>query len=120
MSKDHTIHASIDGVVAFGKKNYVRFDGRKYLKTFVSVLTYEEVALQAKDAATSAPKAEKKTEKKSKKEAAPKKAVAKKVSPKKAEPKKQVVKATAVKSGNDDLTKIEGIGPKIQEVFYAA
>ena len=37
VGKDFTIHASVDGVVVFGKKKCVRFDGRRYLKTTVSV-----------------------------------------------------------------------------------
>lgn len=36
--KDFSIHASIDGVVEFSKSNKTRFDGRKYLKTFVNVV----------------------------------------------------------------------------------
>lgn len=114
MGKDRTIHASIDGVVAFGKKNYVRFDGRKYLKTFVSVLSYEEIALQAKDAAAV------KTEKKVEKSSSPKKVKAetKKAAPKAV--KKEEKKTPSVGNDADDLTKIEGIGPKIQEVFQKA
>ena len=34
---DFTIHASVDGVVTFSKKKVERFDGRKYLRTHVSV-----------------------------------------------------------------------------------
>lgn len=35
--KDYTIHASVDWVVTFSKKKKLRFDGRKYLKTYVHV-----------------------------------------------------------------------------------
>lgn len=35
--RDFTIHAAVDGVVVFGQKRCLRFDGRKYLKTTVSV-----------------------------------------------------------------------------------
>jgi len=35
--KDFSIHASVDGTVSFSKKNFERFDGRRYLKTVVSV-----------------------------------------------------------------------------------
>lgn len=35
--KDFSIHASISWVVEFSKKNKLRFDGRKYLKTVVHV-----------------------------------------------------------------------------------
>lgn len=34
---DFTIHAGIDGMVAFSKKKRERFDGRKYLRTYVHV-----------------------------------------------------------------------------------
>lgn len=36
--RDYTIHASVDGVVTFTKKNVKKFDGRKYLKTVVNVV----------------------------------------------------------------------------------
>ena len=39
MGNDFTIHAKIDGVVKFTRKNVKRFDGRKYEKTFVNVVT---------------------------------------------------------------------------------
>jgi large subunit ribosomal protein L27 len=35
--KDFTLHAAVDGVVAFRRKNVLRFDGRKYPRTVVSV-----------------------------------------------------------------------------------
>jgi len=35
--KDFSIHALVDGIVWFKKKNITRFDGRKYLKTVVEV-----------------------------------------------------------------------------------
>ncbi len=38
MGRDFTIHAAIDWIVHFRKKKFVRFDGRKYLKTVVDVL----------------------------------------------------------------------------------
>jgi len=37
VGRDYTIHAAVDGVVTFGKTKVLRFDGRKYLKTTVSV-----------------------------------------------------------------------------------
>lgn len=36
-SSDFTIHAAVDGKVAFSTKKFTRFDGRKYIKTVVSV-----------------------------------------------------------------------------------
>jgi large subunit ribosomal protein L27 len=35
--KDFSIHAAVDGTVSFSKKNFERFDWRRYLKTVVSV-----------------------------------------------------------------------------------
>jgi len=42
MANDFTIHASIDGVVTFGKKKFKRFDGRTYTKTVVDVVPEAE------------------------------------------------------------------------------
>jgi len=105
LSKDFTIHASTDGIVTFTKKAFMRFDGRKYTRTVVHVLP------EWTQAETSAPKA-KKTEAKAPK--AEKKEVAK---PAKAEKKAAPAKKDA--GWADDLTKIEGIGPKIAEVMAA-
>ncbi len=79
-SNDFTIHALIDGIVTFKKKNITRFDGRKYLKTVVEVLTPEEVLSNKalKDAAT-------KVEKPTKAPAVKKAPIAKKEAPAKAE-----------------------------------
>ena len=106
ISKDFTIHATIDGVVSFTKKAFVRFDGRKYTRTLVHVspegtVQVETTAPKAKKASTSSAWKVKKVE-------APKK-VEKKPA---AKAKKEVATSEA-----DDLTKIEGIGPKIAEVF---
>lgn len=35
---DFTIHAAVDGIVTFSKKKVQNFDGRKYLRTHVSVV----------------------------------------------------------------------------------
>jgi len=40
-SKDFTIHAAVDGKVAFSTKKFASFDGRKYLKTVVSIVSAE-------------------------------------------------------------------------------
>jgi len=37
--KDFTIHASIDGVVKFSRKKVKRFDGRKYERTVVNIVS---------------------------------------------------------------------------------
>jgi large subunit ribosomal protein L27 len=39
MWKDFTIHAKADGHVKFTKKNILRFDGRKYERTIVNVVS---------------------------------------------------------------------------------
>jgi len=41
VSRDFTIHAKVDGVVKFTRKNVTRFDGRKYERTFVNVVSAE-------------------------------------------------------------------------------
>lgn len=38
LGNDFTIHAKIDGIVKFTKKKVKKFNGRKYIKTFVSVV----------------------------------------------------------------------------------
>jgi hypothetical protein len=52
--KDFTLHAAVEGVVTFTKKNFVRFDGRKYLKTIVNVIPMEAIAAEAKKPAAKA------------------------------------------------------------------
>lgn len=106
ISKDFTIHATIDGVVSFTKKAFMRFDGRKYTRTLV------HVSPEGSTTAAPAPKAQKKTP--AKKAATPK--------VEKAPVSKKPAKAStnsAWQDAADDLTKIEGIGPKIAEVFAA-
>lgn len=110
-SSDFSIHALIDGVVTFKKKNITRFDGRKYLKTVVEVSTEEQVLI-TKEAAKkptakkeAAPKAEKAPTKEkkasvAKKEIAPKaekKPAAKKEAAPKAEKKPAAKKPTTKK-----------------------
>lgn len=70
--KDYTLHAAVEGVVTFTKKNFVRFDGRKYLKTIVNVIPMEAIAAEAKKPAAKATTPKKKS-------AAPAKAKATKV-----------------------------------------
>lgn len=76
---DFSVHAAIDGVVAFRKKNFKKFNGRTYLKTVVEVVSPEEL-LNVKEDAPRAEKPAKAPAKKApaKKAAAPKKAPAKK------------------------------------------
>lgn len=115
--KDFTIHAKIDGVVAFRKKRFKRFDGRTYERTVVEVVSPEEYVIRQKASSVL-------TDEKSTSSSSPKKAKSsvKKTSPKKEDVKdKKKVADTAVSTGDaDDLTKIEWIWPKIQELFNAA
>ena len=76
---DFSVHAAIDGVVVFRKKNFKKFNGRTYLKTVVEVVSPEEL-LRVKEDAPKAEKTAKAPAKKApaKKAAAPKKAPAKK------------------------------------------
>jgi large subunit ribosomal protein L27 len=114
---DFTIHAAIDGIVTFRKKNITKYNGRVYLKTVVEVVSAEEAAANAKtkvkaqatkDAAiasknavekkapvakkSAAPKAEKKTDKTPtvKKSAAKKTTDVKTTQPKKSVEKKKI------------------------------
>ena len=111
IGKDHTLFALIDGNVVFRKK--------ANNKSFVSVVPVEEAAAEK-------PKTEKKTTKtnaaevakeapKAEKKAAEKKAKAEEATD---APKAAPKKAKAAKA--DDLTVIEGVGPKIAEVLAKA
>lgn len=85
---DFTVHAAVDGVVAFKKKNFKKFNGRTYLKTVVEVLTPEETAKASS----------KKAPAKAAEKASPaKKAPAKKAAPK-AEKTEKAAKAPAKKA----------------------
>ena len=86
LGRDFSIHASIDWVVKFSKKNKSRFDGRTYLKTYVSVEGVDAVVTTTKVKAP-AKKAEPKKVAIAKKPAADKK-TAKTTSAKKAPAKK--------------------------------
>jgi len=100
LGRDATIHATIDGVVTFSKRNVLRFDGRKYLKTVVNIVPHgeEKKAVVAKVAKELAPKAAKKpTAKKAaptKAKAEPKAKVAAKAPAKKPAAKKPAAKKT--------------------------
>jgi len=113
--KDFTLHAGIEGIVTFSKKNFVRFDGRRYLKTVVNVVPLEAVA---EAAAKKAPAKAKAPAKKAAPKAAAKKTEAK-APAKKAAPAKAKAPAKKASAGSDDLTKIEGIGPVIAKLFVA-
>ncbi len=104
MSKDFSIHAKVDGFVTFKVKRQKR--------TFVNIIpvTEELVAEATKQVEEKvAPKAEK----------APVKEAPKAQAPKAQAPKAAAPKAKTSAKG-DDLTKIEGIGPKLKSVFHEA
>lgn len=88
-ASDFTVHAAVDGIVAFRKKNFKTFSGRTYLKTVVEVFPQEEYANRVD--AKKAEEAPKKSVTAPKKVATTKKAkaeVTKKPATKKAETKK--------------------------------
>lgn len=91
MGKDHTIHAAVDGTITFNK--------RKNNRTFVSIQPLGQVA----ETVAKVPQAKKE---------APKKAVP-------AKPIEAMVSKPIEATGSeaDDLKKIEGIGPKIEQIF---
>ncbi len=92
---DFSILAAADGIVAFKKKNFKKFNGRTYLKTVVEVLSPAELEKKApaKKAAPKDEKAEKAPVKKAPaKKAAPKAEKAEKAPAKKAPAKKAPAK----------------------------
>ena len=97
IGKDHTLFALIDGKVVFRKK--------ANNKSFVSVVPVEEAAVAEQPKAKKV--AEKKVAAKAKVEAV-------------AEEAPKAEKKTAKKAKADDLTIVEGIGPKIAEVLTKA
>jgi large subunit ribosomal protein L21 len=109
-------HLRGDKVIVFHKKRrkgYRKKNGHR--QSLTEIIIESIVAKGAKKAAKAAPKkaAAPKVEA-PKAKATPKKAAPKKATPK-AAPKKAVAKAKA-----DDLKKVEGIGPKIAEIFNNA
>lgn len=102
MGKDFTLHALIDGTVAFKKKRKNR--------TFVSILPFVEVEERVA-----------KPEQIKAKSPAKPKTPAKGASPAssaKATPKKESTPPKKAKAAKDDLKKVEGIGPKIEELLH--
>jgi len=114
MGKDHTLFSMIDGTVVFKRKRKDR--------SFVSVEPLVEVETVVAEAP--APKAEKPKAEAPKAQAKP--AAETKEEAPKAEAKVEVAKAEAPKAQaknadeKDDLKKLDGVGPKLEEVFNAA
>ncbi len=114
MGKDHTLHARVDGIVDFsvGRKN----------RTFVHIMPIvdevQDIAEQLDEIKVAAPKAKAAPKVKAAPKAKEKAKVEKtEAAPKKAE--KKVAKPVA-KGKGDNLTKVEGIGPKIKEILWNA
>ncbi|HKL31275.1 MAG TPA: 50S ribosomal protein L27 [Tangfeifania sp.] len=114
MGKDHTLFSMIDGTVVFKRKRKDR--------SFVSVEPLVEVETAVAEAP--APKSEKPKAEAPKAQAKP--AAETKEEAPKAEAKVEVAKAEAPKAQaknadeKDDLKKLDGVGPKLEEVFNAA
>ncbi len=126
MGKDFTIHAKVDGTVAFRK--------RRSNRTYVSIVPGDEVAVAPaapvkkaapKKAAAPAPAARSVAAEAPKKEAAPKAEAPKKEAAPKAAP-KAAAKAEKIDLPNgksikqDDLKMVEGVGPKIEGLLHDA
>jgi len=107
MGKDHTLFSLINGTVVFKRKRKDR--------SFVSVEPLAEVETAVAEApAPKAPKAEK-----PKTEAKP--ATETKDEAPKAEKKAEAAKAEAKNADEkDDLKKLDGVGPKLEEIFNGA
>ncbi len=105
MGKDFTLHARVNGFVDFKRKRL----GRLFVNILPSLDEVKETVAKVKAA----------PEVKAKKDTAPKavEEKKKKEAPKATETK---TKSTPKSKGDDDLKKIEGIGPKTAEHFNAA
>lgn len=97
VAKDFSIHANIAGVVKFSKRNKLRFDGRKYLKTVVNVVTADAVEVKKPTAKKIADKTAKMSEKATAKPAAKKATASKKPAAKKTVTAKPAAKKTPAK-----------------------
>ena len=120
MGRDHTLHAKVDGVVAFSKKRLNR--------TFVSIIPFGEEVVEeapkkvAKPKKEAAPKVEKVEKVEPVAAAAPveeKKPAAKKPAPAKKAKVEKITLPSGKKIKQDDLKMVEGIGPKIEGLLHA-
>lgn len=99
--KDYSIHAMVDGIVSFRRKNFVRFDWRKYLKTVVDIIPVVAQQVQDTPVKKSSPKAS------TPKAAAPKEQA-------KPTPAKTTTKDTAKTT---DLSELEWVWPKTKQAL---
>ncbi len=102
---DFTIHAAIDGVVTFRKKNITKYNGRVYLKTVVDVLPAAEAVKKDVTKSVSAKTAKAET-------TAEKKPVAKKAAPKTAKVETTAEKKPAAKKAAPKTAKVETTAEK--------
>lgn len=113
MGRDHTLHAQVDGIVDFsvGRKN----------RTFIHILPMvdgaSDIAKELEEIKETVAKAPVKKSAPAKEEAPVAKAAVKKSAPAK---EKAPVAAAKADGEKDNLTKVEGIGPKIKEILWDA
>lgn len=82
---DFSVHAGVDGIVSFRKKNFKKFNGRTYLKTLVEVVDSKCACAASSSAANSSEKKVKAPSEKKVAKTAVKKPAVKKAPSKKAE-----------------------------------
>ncbi len=113
-TKDFTIHAAIDGLVAFKKKNFKRFDGRTYLKTVVEVFPVgeDQKSAPAKKVVAAKPATKAVVKKTPAKKIAETKAPAKKAVAEKPDTKEVTKKAPAKKSAETKAPAKKPAAPK--------
>ncbi len=109
-------HLKGDKVIVFKKKRRKGYRVKNGHRQYLSEIQIESIV--ASGAKASKPAVKKEVEKKATPKAATKPAAVKKEETKKVAPKKIAAKKTTSKG--DDLKKVEGIGPKIAEIFNNA
>jgi len=126
MGKDHTLFALIDGTVVFRKKrknrSYVSVDPVVEVETAVAEAPEKKAPKKEVAPKVEKVKTEVETPAAEIKEEVVEKTVKEKATPKKAEVKKEAPKAAPKKAvaKGDNLTKLNGVGPKLAEIFIAA
>ena len=112
-------HLKADKVIVFKKKRRKGYKKKNGHRQFITSVEISKIIEKGAKASSPAKAKADKPKKEAPKKEAPKKEAAKAEAPKKAAEEKPKTEK-AVKSGGDDLKKIEGIGPKVQEHFNAA
>jgi len=126
MGKDHTLFALVDGTVVFRKKrknrSYVSVDPIVEVETAVAEAPVVKTASKEEAPVLEEVKEEKaevKAEKVAKTTEAKEEVVAEPVEAK-AAPKKAKAAAESTETKGDNLTKLNGVGPKLAEILYTA